>query len=905
MDERSDNEQLQSSLLRYLEVLRSSGFRPESIALGAVISLLALHKDTNRERIRMVSSREMGSFLRGIVGEFEVDFLGSYRDSNDIYHIPFEHPALHHFLYEASSVYIDLDMEILELLDTVYSIPDGKSGEFVTPCSVAELMVDLVEVSSGETLFDPCMGSGSFLNAVQQTGLSDFQFWGGDKNLFNLVVVRLKTLLSGQHYNELRGSSFAFANDLPQFDAVLSNPPIRRLNREEARGVCYSGTQRGLAYQDMSANFIELGLQHLKPEGRAAYLVPMGLLFQSGDAEQARKSWLKSGMLQLVISLPSNLLQHTGLRCAILFFKNCGQRNSVRFVKADEYFENGHRRQNRLSYENIKVILDMSRSEHPGEGFVDTAYSAIAENQYCLIPSEYLPVKESNIGHLSERWSKIGNIAEVFQGTSLSRVAEGEQPVIRGKDLRTSQIDIDVLAKKDLSDFSKPIRYAERGDILLQRIGANPAAYLVGSREQGIAVEDTVFIIRSPSLGLDEMDFICQFLNSDQVASRINNARSYSVIPTQTLKSIRALEVPIPDPKIIDLVREMNVLEASLKNEYEKAREYKKALFDGYDPSDISSRFEDARFTANALETALKQKDDIKYRVRTQYPFPLAFAYRNVYLEHDYAGIYERQMKYGEQLLSFLSAVGIALSVRYCGIGNNSDKLELLKEFQSYVRRGVSPGDLQTVLQKSCKLLSSVEEPIAQSFSQIWYKPGGKKESIFAKKAREKLVSKLNDYKHHRGPSNRYERKLGVEEQSEILDELLVHIEFVSDFELIRIDKIDKQWRGDELMYSASLLKGDHPAFEKIQFSSEQNLSVDKLYIQHKSDFICLYPLVSLAYNPQTRKEEIFSIDKESGNGFMLKSFESGTSVESKGVLSDFIYWIEKMRSSTDEVELS
>ncbi|MFA0173383.1 hypothetical protein AB4424_25715, partial [Vibrio splendidus] len=74
-----------------------------------------------------------------------------------------------------------------------------------------------------------------------------------------------------------------------------------------------------------------------------------------------------------------------------------------------------------------------------------------------------------------------------------------------------------------------------------------------------------------------------------------------------------------------------------------------------------------------------------------------------------------------------------------------------------------------------------------------------------------------------------------------------------------------------------------HPAFEKIQFSSEQNLSVDKLYIQHKSDFICLYPLVSLAYNPQTRKEEIFSIDKESGNGFMLKSFESGTSVESKG----------------------
>lgn len=902
MDERSDNEELLSALLRYLEVLRSSGSRPESIALGAVVCLIALRKDGNQDRIMMASTREMDSFLRGIVGEFEEYFLGNYRNLNNVYHIPFEHPALHRFLYEASTLYIELDIEILELLDTVYSIPDGKSGTFVTPSSVAKLMADLVEVSPGDTLFDPCMGSGGFLNAVQQTGLSDFQFWGGDKNAFNLVVVRLKTLLSNQYYHEIQGSSFSFASDLPQFDVVLSNPPVRKLNRDEARYM-YSDALRGIAYQDMSANFIELGLQHLKLEGRAAYLVPMGLLFQTGDAEQARKSWVQSGMLKLVISLPANLLPHTGLRCAILFFKNSGRQELVRFVKADECFENGHRRQNRLSYENIKAILRMSLSDYLKEGAIDTAYSTIADNQYCLIPSEYIPAKKSNIGHLSEEWSKIGNIADVFQGTSLSQVEEGDQPVIRGKDLRTSQIDLDDLAKKDLAGFSKPIRYAKRGDILLQRIGANPAAYLVGDREQGCAVEDTVFIIRSSSLAMGTMDFICQFLNSDQVASRISNARSYSVIPTQTLKSIRSLEVPIPDPKIIDLVSEMNALEASLKNEYEKAREYKKALFDGYDPRDISSRFEDARFTANALEAALKQKDDIKYRVRTQYPFPLAYAYRNIYLEHEYAGIYERQMKYGEQLLSFLSAVGIALSVKYGGIENNSEKVELLKEFQSYVRRGVSPGDFQTILQKACKLLSSVEVPIAQSFSQVWYKPGGKKESVFAKNARENLVSKLNDYKHHRGPSNRHERKMGGEEQSKTLDELLMHIEFISDCELIRIDKIDKQWRGDELMYSASMLKGDHPAFEKIQFSSEQNLSIDKLYIQHKSDFICLYPMVSLAYNPNTRKEEIFSIDKESGHGFMLKSFESGTSVESKEVRSDFIYWVEKLLSSADELE--
>ena len=898
MEDRSGNELLQSALTRYLDAQRGSGARPESIALGAVVSLLALYGGASLGRVMMLPTRDVENFLRGAVGEFEMGFLGDYVDLNNAYYIPFAHPALHRFLYEAEELHIEFGVEVLDLLDFTYHLSDGSSGEFVTPASVAELMASLVGVSSGETLFDPCMGSGGFLNAVQQTGLAEFQFWGGDKNYFNLVVVRLKALLSGQCYHELTGSSFAYAQDLPRFDVVLSNPPIRKLSRGQARHM-YSNALRGISYQDMSSNFIELGLQHLKPEGRAAYLVPMGLLYQAGDAERARKNWLESGMLKLVVSLPDNLLPHTALRCAILFFKNSAGQKTVRFVKADGCFESGDRRQNKLSSENIKSILSMSSSVPLEEGVAYADYGAISANQYCLIPSEYLPVKERNIGHLSEEWSKIGDIADVFQGTSLSQVGEGDQPVIRGKDLRTSQIELADLARKDIASLSKHIRYAEVGDILLQRIGGNPAAYLVGGLEQGCAVEDTVFVIRSSSLDLDQMDFICQFLNSDQVASRINNARSYAVIPTQTLKSIRALEVPIPDSKIIELVREMNALEVSLKNEYEKAREYKRALFDGYDPSDISSRFEDARFTASALEAALKQKDDIKYRVRTRYPFPLAFAYRNIYLEHEYAGVYERQMKYGEQLLSFLSAVGVALVVRYGDVDGASEGVELIREFQSYIRRGLSPGDFQNVLQKTCKILSVLEEPIAQSFSQVWYKSGGKKESAFAKDARESLVSKLNDYKHHRGPSNRHERKLGGEEQSRMLDKLLMHIEFISDCDLIRIDKIDKQWRGDELVYSASMLKGDHPAFEKIQFSSEQNLSIDKLYIKYKSDFICLYPMISLVYNPSTRKEEIFSIDKESGQGFMLRSFESGTSVESKEVRSDFIYWVERVLSSS------
>ncbi|TVZ39351.1 hypothetical protein P886_3752 [Alteromonadaceae bacterium 2753L.S.0a.02] len=412
--------------------------------------------------------------------------------------------------------------------------------------------------------------------------------------------------------------------------------------------------------------------------------------------------------------------------------------------------------------------------------------------------------------------------------------------------------------------------------------------------DSGIAVEDTVFIIRFNNLKRDEIDFICQFLNSDQVSNRISNSRNYSVIPTQTLKTVRSLEVPIPDNKIIDLVKEMNKLESALKSEYEKSKEYKRALFNGDETVDLLETFEEALFMASSLETALKLKDDINYKVRTQYPFPLAFAYRHIYMEREYAGVYERQMKYGEQMLSFFAAVGVCLAVKYGAESHPEEVATLLNNYKAYIDKAISPGDLQESLQQSCKLLAGIHTvDMAQDFSRIWYKPGGKKESAFAKNSREKLVSQLNDFKHHRGPSNKHERKVFSKEQTEVLEAMLSHVEFCTKWDLMRIEEIDKGWRSDELEYSVSLLKGDHPAFEQMQFASSRNLSKDKLYIKCGDDFICLYPLISLLYNTNTRREEIFTIDKATKNSYVLKSFESGTSIENSELRSDFEYWKE------------
>ena len=889
MDDYNDFDRLKLEFNRYLNVARDVGLAADQAALGGFIALLAMRSQP--VQLNHLPPHEIEPIVEASVQQFLKERLALSFDASGTYQIPTNHPALYRLLIESEFLILEEDSELLHLLDEMFPI-SASDGTSVTPECIADLMVRLLDIVQGQAVFDPCMGTGAFLRATQNYVRGEFRYTGADKNTFNLLVVKLKAYLSGQpSYEELSGSAFAFAHTLPQFDVVIGNPPIGKMPKTEARHR-YFDALNGVVSQEMVLNFIELGLQHLKPEGRAAYLVPMGMLFSGGSAEEIRQSWLHRKLLKMVITLPAGLLHHTNLKCAILIFECTSECENVRFVLAEDCSERTRGNRHFLSCENASEVLNRSVSAANSNHVIDVSYEKIAEHSFILAPNEYLHTDTHINKNLSEKWEKIGDIAVVNQGTSLSRVRDGDFPVIRGKDLRTDRLDHDSLGKKDLGSHPKAIRCCEVNDVLLQRIGDNPAAYLVNEKDAGIAVEDTVFIIRFKSLKKDEIDFVCQFLNSDQVGSRISNARNYSVIPTQTLKSIRGLEAPIADTKIIDLVKEMNKLEASLNREHEKSREYKRALFDGDESGNLSERFEEALFMSSSLEASLKLKDDINYRVRTQYPFPIAYAYRNIYLEREYAGVYERQMKYGEQLLSFFAAIGISLSVKYCSEEYPEDVSKLLNDFNGYINKGISPGDIQANLQQSCKLLTYIESvDIAQDFSRIWYKSGGKKESAFAKDSREKLVSRLNAFKHHRGPANKHERKNGGKDQADVLESMLAHVEFCSKWDLIRIEEINKSWKSEDLEYSVSLLKGDHPAFEQIQFTSDQNLSKDKLYIKFGDDFICLYPLISLSYNENTRREEIFTIDRVLKNSFSLKSFESGTSIECKDLRADFEYW--------------
>lgn len=378
------------------------------------------------------------------------------------------HGSMVELAYDCSSIKWS-DQEYIEALDWVVDHLSVDAGLYATPREITELMVKLVDVTGGNVL-DPAAGTGGFFRACHALANARVQFVGAELNPKVAFIGQLYCELG--HIDQLqmrRGSAFYILADDARYDYVLSNPPITRINRYEAKYDYAAAMQPRRPSGEMSLNFIQIGLSKLKPGGRAAFLVNMGVLYSLGDAKAVRAEWLDRGELTAVVALPGKLLPHTSNKCAILLFENSPRNNaSVNFVKADDlYRELKGGRAVLLDDVLDKVLERLSKKETTPVSCQVTA-DEIRNNGYSLHPDAYV-LKEIHevASRVAERWEKIGDIATIQQGTrDLGKLAEGDVPVICGKHLRGMCEGIFQYEMKDLAKLSgQPVREIGRAHV--------------------------------------------------------------------------------------------------------------------------------------------------------------------------------------------------------------------------------------------------------------------------------------------------------------------------------------------------------------------------------------------------------------------------------------------------------
>lgn len=304
-----------------------------------------------------VISEHVFPFLRGLGGD---DSTYAHHMKDARFTIPT--PAL---LAKVVDMIAGIQMEDRDTKGDLYEYMLGKiatagqNGQFRTPRHIIRLMVELMQPQSGDTICDPACGTAGFLVAageyIRRENYEIFfddehrryfhheLFHGFDFDNTMLRIGSMNMLLHGVDNPDIRyRDSLAqdHAGEEEKYTLVLANPPFAGSLDYET---CAKDLLQIVKTKKTELLFLALFLRLLKSGGRAAVIVPDGVLFGSSKAHQAiRKMLVEEQKLDAVISMPSGVFRpYAGVSTAILCFTktNSGGTDHVWFyrMEADGY----------------------------------------------------------------------------------------------------------------------------------------------------------------------------------------------------------------------------------------------------------------------------------------------------------------------------------------------------------------------------------------------------------------------------------------------------------------------------------------------------------------------------------------------------------------------------------------
>lgn len=214
----------------------------------------------------------------------------------------------------------------------------GTNGQFRTPRHIIRLMVDMTAPKPGDRIVDPAAGTAGFLtvaseylrehhpeiwaDATSRDHFNRHAFSGFDSDATMSRIGSMNLLLHGVEAATVeRRDSLAegVGADDGEFSLVLANPPFA--GSVDAESIANDLT-RMVKTKKTELLFLALMLRVMKNGGRAAVIVPDGVLFGSSTAHKAlRRMLVDDHKLDAVVKLPSGVFKpYAGVSTAILFF---------------------------------------------------------------------------------------------------------------------------------------------------------------------------------------------------------------------------------------------------------------------------------------------------------------------------------------------------------------------------------------------------------------------------------------------------------------------------------------------------------------------------------------------------------------------------------------------------------
>ncbi len=257
--------------------------------------------------------------------------------------------TINEFSYDHSERLGDAFEYLLSVLGS-----QGDAGQFRTPRHIIDFMVQLANPQKHETVLDPACGTAGFLissykhilkeNCKKTPGdllnteerkklLTNFKGYDISPDMVRLSLVNMylhgfvqpqimeyDTLTSEERWNEYA-------------DVILANPPFM-----SPKGGIKPHKKFSVQSNRSEVLFVDYIAEHLTPTGRAAIIVPEGIIFQSATAYKALRKMLVENHLYAVISLPAGVFNpYSGVKTSILLMDRqlAKKTDSILFAKIE------------------------------------------------------------------------------------------------------------------------------------------------------------------------------------------------------------------------------------------------------------------------------------------------------------------------------------------------------------------------------------------------------------------------------------------------------------------------------------------------------------------------------------------------------------------------------------------
>ena len=269
----------------------------------------------------------------------------------------------------------DILGDAYEYLMRHFATESGKSkGQFYTPAEVSRVIAQVIGISprntkASTTAYDPTCGSGSLLLKVAAQPSKQITLEGQEKDVTTAGLARMNMILHDFPTanivagNTLTAPKFRDGERLRTYDYVVANPPFS--DKTWTTGLVPSTDlfQRFAwgeppAKQGDYAYLLHI-IRSMKGTGKAACVLPHGVLFRGHAEATIREQLVRSGYLKGIIGLPPNLFYGTGIPACIVVLdkENAAGRKGVFMLDASRGFRKDGPK-NRLREQDIHRIVD-------------------------------------------------------------------------------------------------------------------------------------------------------------------------------------------------------------------------------------------------------------------------------------------------------------------------------------------------------------------------------------------------------------------------------------------------------------------------------------------------------------------------------------------------------------------